>query len=386
MKFELYYPVSPARLNQGFGVNGEYYRANGINISGHNGIDLMAYHGQPVYAAHDGTAFYEQDDSSGDGVVIVSDDSFDYVSKNCPTGFAHFKTIYWHLCDPLKEPKYASPIFFAAGHHVNSGKGVKVKAGDLIGYADSTGFSGGDHLHFGLKPVSAGVPLDDAWQDAPDVGIGQWENIEDGNGYLGSINPTPYFNGFFAPQAGQVVSLREKLLALLRQYLFQLQHAPAPSQELPAVSPAPTSEPIQPDTIDPMANINTPKLVQIGRAIEKYEGMDKTTHNPFALRSSPYETGTRCYEGRGCFATFPSYGDGFAAGIHQLLIVANGTSPAYTNAARKLQLASCADLTLAQFFGIYSPSSDQNDPKKYATFVANETGINLATRMGDLLT
>ena len=52
MKFELYYPVSPVSVNQPFGNVMAVYTAMGLK--GHNGIDFMAYHGQPIYAAHDG--------------------------------------------------------------------------------------------------------------------------------------------------------------------------------------------------------------------------------------------------------------------------------------------------------------------------------------------
>jgi len=162
-KISLYYPVSPARFNQHFGVNGAYYQANGINITGHNGIDFGTYHGQPVHAAHDGTAYYEADDTGGHGVVIVSDKSYDFKGKK-----AWFKTIYWHLCHPVKEPKYASPIYLKHPF-ANSGIGFPVKAGDIIGFADNTGLSTGDHLHFGLKPIVPGPGA--ASGDAPDVGI-----------------------------------------------------------------------------------------------------------------------------------------------------------------------------------------------------------------------
>jgi hypothetical protein len=190
MKFELFYPLTPVGVNQPFGVNGEYYRRNGINILGHNGIDFFAYHGQPLYAPMDGTAYYEVDSSGGQGVVIVSDKVYDYKNST-----AVFKCIMWHMCDPNKEPKYASPIFAAVGSAVNSGKGTIVKSGDLVGFADSTGLSSGDHLHFGLKPITTGTaPLSG---DAPDVGIGDWVNIEQNNGYLGAIDPQPYFNGQF---------------------------------------------------------------------------------------------------------------------------------------------------------------------------------------------
>lgn len=161
MKLELSYPVKPLIINQKFGGNGDYYRSNGINIVGHNGIDFWAQHGQPVYATHDGISYVGHDDKEGNGVVLVTTQKYDYGESQ-----AYFKTIYWHLLPNI-------PVT----------NGQSIKMGDLIGYADSTGFSTGDHLHFGLKPMANNEPA------------GSWINIEQNNGYLGAIDPLPYFNG-----------------------------------------------------------------------------------------------------------------------------------------------------------------------------------------------
>lgn len=173
MKLELYYPVKPLSINQKFGQNNiPLYKEQGL--PGHNGMDFMAKHGQPIYASHDGYASFQIDGSGGHGVVIITKDQYDY--QGVPT---YFKTIYWHMCDGLKEPKYQSPIADKTGF-------VFVKTGDLIGYADNTGASTGDHLHYGLKPVGKG----EAW--------GTWYNTEQNNGYNGAIDPEPYLNGKFA--------------------------------------------------------------------------------------------------------------------------------------------------------------------------------------------
>lgn len=171
MKFELYYPVSPVSINQPFGNVMAVYTAMGLK--GHNGIDFMTYHGQPIYAAHDGDAYWESDGASGMGVVICSNQTYDYNGQQ-----VKLKTIYWHMCDPVKEPKFKSPIY--------SNDIIPVKRGDLIGYSDNTGISTGDHLHFGLKPGYAGEP------DA------LFMKLEPNNGYNGAIDPKPYFNGKFA--------------------------------------------------------------------------------------------------------------------------------------------------------------------------------------------
>lgn len=179
MKLQLYYPVKPLFINQKFGevANLQYYLDNGIKVIGHNGIDFMAKHGQPIYASHDGKGYYEVDTGQGHGVVLMSNEKFDYNGNQ-----AYMKTIYWHMVDSAKEPQYKSPV----EGYVLPGKGLDIKAGDLIGYTDSTGLSTGDHLHFGLKPVEQGEYE------------GSWFNIENANGYYGAIDPAPYLNGLFA--------------------------------------------------------------------------------------------------------------------------------------------------------------------------------------------
>ena len=184
MKLELWFPCKPLKINQVFGINPDVYKPLGLN--GHNGIDFGAYHGQPVRAAHEGIVVYAgMDSKEGIGVVIRTIKPFDYNGET-----AYFKTIYWHLINnvPVKV-------------------GQVVKFGDIIGYADNTGFSTGDHLHFGLKPQAKG---ENDWT---------WWNIEQNNGYAGSIDPIPYFNGFCAEDGrswfAQLAEISKKVAQLL---------------------------------------------------------------------------------------------------------------------------------------------------------------------------
>ncbi len=175
MKFTLQYPITPFQIIQPFGSDPAYYSKFGLN--GHNGIDLEASHGTPVYAAHDGEAYFETDPNGGEGIVIRTTETFDYESSQ-----VYFKSIYWHLCDGKKEPQFASPIMCTD----ITRPGQLIKTGDLIGYSDNTGFpneSTGEHLHFGLKPMAM-------TGEYP----GQFANYAQTNGFLGAIDPTPYFN------------------------------------------------------------------------------------------------------------------------------------------------------------------------------------------------
>lgn len=139
----LFRPVKPFVLNQKFGENnacipingGPVITCNGLKPpkgykslygpKGHKGIDLRAFHNQPIYCALDGVVGkIDTDPKSGLDVGVVSD-------WNGKT----YMHVYEHLLG--YQPKV----------------GDKVKSGDLIGWADNTGYSSGDHLHFELKEL-----------------------------------------------------------------------------------------------------------------------------------------------------------------------------------------------------------------------------------------
>jgi murein DD-endopeptidase MepM/ murein hydrolase activator NlpD len=208
MKLQLSYPLDMVIINQKFGNVDPVYTEMGLK--GHNGIDFRASHGIPVYATHDGTAYYEFDSGQGEGVVIRTDQPFDDEQG----GECYYKTISWHLCDSLLEPQFASPVYKAVGYKPDqtgvSQIGIPVKNGDLIGYADNTGLSTGDHLHFGLKP------------QAKNESNGTWINTAQTNGYNGAIDPMPYFDGTYPQQIHNMetqVSLLKKVVDFLKQLI-----------------------------------------------------------------------------------------------------------------------------------------------------------------------
>lgn len=186
MKLSLRYPVTPVFFNQLFGAKSPVY--TNMGMLGHNGIDFKASHGQPVYAAHDGVCYPEIDTTGGNGVVIRTNEVFDY-SPNP----VYFKTIYWHLIQDDAVVK----------------TGQVVKAGDLIGYADNTGTSSGDHLHFGLKPQ--------AYNESNFA----YSNVEQNNGYFGSIDPMPYFGNIETLQK-QLNTTQLKLIDVLKVFVQYL--------------------------------------------------------------------------------------------------------------------------------------------------------------------
>ena len=135
-----------------------------LGMKGHTGMDLFGPHGTPVYySGPTGTVEEIQSESErGLGLGIVTQDKFLFEGWEYQA-----KTRYWHL----------------KGFNVEYDQ--VVKTGDLIGWSDNTGLSSGDHLHFELKPVA---------RDSS----GKYYNVRQNNGYYGSINPEPYFDGKYA--------------------------------------------------------------------------------------------------------------------------------------------------------------------------------------------
>ena len=126
--FRLRWPTDFARINQGFGENPELYRRWGL--PGHEGVDIFAPRDANVYACAAGTVSrvdaYNGNPSTmpyGNSVRIKHTDGYE--------------TVYAHL------------------HVTLVTVGQTVVSGAVIGKANSTGNSSGDHLHLTLKKEGA---------------------------------------------------------------------------------------------------------------------------------------------------------------------------------------------------------------------------------------
>jgi len=86
----------------------------------HEGLDISADHGSPVYATADGTITHAAREGSYGNLVTIDH------------GYG-LETRYGHL----------------SRYHVKHG--VKVKRGDVVGYVGSTGRSTGSHLHYEVR-------------------------------------------------------------------------------------------------------------------------------------------------------------------------------------------------------------------------------------------
>jgi len=117
----LAWPLQDVRITQHFGERSYLYRNKP-----HNGLDLGASIGTPVFAADDG--------------MVVGADNND-VSRWRKYQYGRYIMI-----------KHANNLATLYGHlsRQTVSVGMSVKRGDLIGYSGSTGYATGPHLHFGL--------------------------------------------------------------------------------------------------------------------------------------------------------------------------------------------------------------------------------------------
>lgn len=150
MKFD--WPIAGVGLKPGIAIVQKFGEHNldysQFNLKGHNGLDIAAPKSTPVLAVHDGNMEHFQDDNGyGINARVFFDDPENPGQR--------FEITYGHF------EKY-------------EGGARDVKRGEVIGYVDSTGFSTGNHLHFGVRK----------WNQN---GILNYDN-----GYLGGLDPLTY--------------------------------------------------------------------------------------------------------------------------------------------------------------------------------------------------
>lgn len=204
----LFRPVSPFGINQHFGENkacidnktGKVFakvpytdeakcpagsRSVYSNMKGHNGVDLYATRGTPIFSSQDGIVTEVVDEPDrGIGIGIITKNKFWCIETQ---SFEYFKIRYWHNLANYKR------------------LGDEVHIGDLIATADNTGYSAGDHLHFELKPVEV------IWNRDLKT-IESYKNILENNGYFGAVDPMQYMRGQNAVTLQGLKSVYERIL------------------------------------------------------------------------------------------------------------------------------------------------------------------------------
>lgn len=131
-------PIS-VRLGQPFGTNPKTYAR--LGMSGHNGWDYPANLGTAVVAPESGVVSISPEDPRGYGKSVTLQGE---------SGWQH-----------------------KLAHLYAYGKTGRVNEGDVIGYVNNTGFSTGNHLHWGTRPP----------------------RYNQNNGYYGFVDPQIFLDG-----------------------------------------------------------------------------------------------------------------------------------------------------------------------------------------------
>lgn len=183
-KLSLYYPAKPYRLNQGWGIYNPAYQQFGF--SRHNGIDIALGSDSKLYAPFDYT------------VVRIG---------NQPNGGGNFFGLMSGLYD-WPDGQYRVLLDMLHCERIDCKEGQVGKAGDYLAIADNTGFSTGPHTHLQPRRVKN-------WNSVS--GPALHFDLVDQNDANGSFDPIPYFNGYYAVDAGTVVGLMQKLVVVLQK-------------------------------------------------------------------------------------------------------------------------------------------------------------------------
>ena len=119
LSFNCTHPLPDNRfISSGYGLRTNPFPPHKLQF--HQGVDLPAPFGTPIYALMDGKVLRASDENDGYGNSVL-----------------------------LKHKDYDS--FYAHCSSLNVKVGDKVKKGDIIAFVGSTGKSTGDHLHFEIR-------------------------------------------------------------------------------------------------------------------------------------------------------------------------------------------------------------------------------------------
>jgi hypothetical protein len=131
----------------------------------------------------------------------------------------------------------------------------------------------------------------------------------------------------------------------------------------PVVIPEMPEVPIVPVELEPVGS----KLILWATAIRDYEGkpgdLNYKNNNPGNIKAKS-----------GGFLKFKTYQEGFNYLLDYLTRAATGKHPGYR-----------PDFTLLRFFQTYAPSTDKNNPKLYAAWVAKRIGVEVNTPIKNLV-
>lgn len=161
-----------------------------------------------------------------------------------------------------------------------------------------------------------------------------------------------------------MVNLLRKLITLIYEFFkrrdITIDYVP------PAYVPPPPQEVVPPPS----------KLIPFVDAIVTYENMKKNyplNNNPGALRYTSYIASLGSIGVMRGYAAFKTYQDGYNA-LKQFVLDASQDKLKYYH-----------NCTVRTFFDAYAPQNDNNNPDKYALYVANKCSVDVNTLLKNII-
>jgi len=230
---KIYRPIHTNRKVQGWGANlpcvikgkrpfqfvscgtpnSEKLYTGALNMKGHSGEDWVAYYKEPVLfpVVAPGIEWEAVTMTDSLGAIIVRVRSTTPVPlKSLPRHIRGKLDMISNQYRDLGGKLYLQFWFVHLQSSAIFGK-KKVEPGDILGYADSTGASSGNHLHWSMKVSD----------------INSWFYVDGDNGYQGTIDLDPYFTNTYildvlANESTSIRALQLRIIILSRKVISLL--------------------------------------------------------------------------------------------------------------------------------------------------------------------
>ena len=179
-KFELFFPVYPYKVNQVWGIYNPAYQSFGFTR--HNGIDLQL--GIEKLRTPVRMKIYDQNYyPKGGGYQVSAITTEKWIVPHLDNRECYVVLTFMHNKEFLRKA------------------GDVLEIGDEIAIPDSTGYSTGDHIHFGCYRVDENMTFIDK------------------NEANGSFDPSLYWNKYYAKDSTKIFGALYQIIALLTGFL-----------------------------------------------------------------------------------------------------------------------------------------------------------------------
>ncbi len=162
-------------VTQGFGENPVLYAQ--LDLAGHNGMDLVAAYGTPLYAVESGIVLFTENSAFGFGgqTKIITETGNEWT-------YAHQSKIYVTIGQKINEGDYIGDM---------GNTGFVVSSQNAGGFWHYNPYAG-THLHLGLRKVKEWTPTDPNYHLF--LGDKKWVVLDYNNGFKGAVDPKNLLN------------------------------------------------------------------------------------------------------------------------------------------------------------------------------------------------